>query len=168
MLVGLKSSCPAGPSAMAIFLQHRMRGKRREKRHNVAEQEKPEVIDKIDHGLRGRPAPAPRPVAATSAATVPAATPKEIGINVPLGKRAMAVSHRMGRDSAAPPAGAFASDPLLAPRAAGAIDPRDFSPFRRYFVYAHVPARRTRRRPHRRPPRRPRPATRCARSTRGR
>ena len=39
------------------------------------------------------------------AATAPAATPKEIGINVPR----VAVSHRIGRAHAGPPAGAFAS-----------------------------------------------------------
>ena len=102
MLVGLNSSCPAGPS-VGRRLQHRMRRKQAGQQHDVAEQEKPGAAGD-DHGLRGRPAGAASGRRHTTAA-VPAAVPERIGIDVP----GEALSCRIGRAHAAPPAGAFAA-----------------------------------------------------------
>jgi hypothetical protein len=84
-------------------LQHRMRRKQARKQHDVAEQEKPEAVGD-DHGLRGRPAGTASSRHHMTAA-VSAATPKEIWINVP----GEALTCRLGRAHAGPPAGAFAS-----------------------------------------------------------
>src|SRR4029077_20644806 len=101
--VGRFEKLVSGGTVGDCGLEQRMRGTQARKQNDVAEQEKPEAVGD-DHGLRGRPAGATAG-RGDGPATVPAAAPKEIAINVPR----VAVSPRIGRAHTGPPAGAFAS-----------------------------------------------------------